>query len=122
MPASIKYIRSSDELDSVFSRSFESPNIVLKHSISCGISAHILHQLTSAVDHEINVIVVQTERDLSDLMADRTGHRHHSPQIFVIESGKAVYHATHYGIDPEAVNRKMGASGSAGLPTGRLQA
>ena len=110
MPASIKYIRSSEELESLFSGSFERPNIVLKHSITCGISAHVLHELTGSLDHEINVIVVQTERDLSDLMADRTGHRHHSPQIFVLANGKPVYHATHYGIDSEAVNRKLRSS------------
>jgi bacillithiol system protein YtxJ len=110
MPASINYIRSLEQLDTVFSASFQRLNIVLKHSSSCGISAHILHQLTGSLDHEINVIVVQTERDLSNHMAEMTGHRHHSPQIFVLADGKPVYHATHYGIDPDAINRKILAS------------
>ena len=118
MPAFIKYIRSAEELDSVFSGSFERPHIVLKHSASCGISAHILHELTGAVDHEINVIVVQTERALSNMVADRTGHTHQSPQIFVLADGKPVYHATHYGIDPDAVNLKVRSSKSAVLDAG----
>ena len=122
MPASIKYIRSFDELESIFSASFEGPRIVLKHSVSCGISAHILHQLTGSVDHDINVIVVQTERDLSDEIAVRTGHRHHSPQIFVLADGKAVYHATHYGIDAEVVNQKLRVGKIVGVTTGGLQA
>ena len=107
MPASIKYIRSSEELDSIFSASFERPNIVLKHSNSCGISAHILHQLTGSIEHEINVIVVQTERELSNMVADRTGHRHQSPQIFVLADGLPIYHATHYGINPAIVSMKV---------------
>ena len=122
MPASIKYIRTADELESIFSDSFQSPHIVLKHSISCGISAHILHQLTGSVDHEINVIVVQTERDLSNEVAIRTGHRHHSPQIFVLADGKPVYHATHYGIDAEAVNQKLRVRKTVGITAGGLQA
>jgi bacillithiol system protein YtxJ len=110
MPASIKYIRTAEELDSVFSSSHDHPSIVLKHSMSCGISAHILQQLTGSINYEINVIVVQTERDLSNLVADRTGHRHQSPQIFVLADGKPIYHATHYGIDANAVNLKLGVT------------
>lgn len=107
MPASIKYIGSADEIESIFTESLNRPLIVLKHSRSCGISAHILEQLTHGVDHEINVIVVQSHRDLSNLVEDRTGHRHHSPQLFVLSDGKPIYHATHYGIDCDAVNLKM---------------
>lgn len=114
MSALIKYIRSAEELDAVFSASYDQPHIVLKHSISCGISAHILQQLTGSINYEINVIVVQTERALSDLVADRTGHRHQSPQIFVLANGKPIYHATHYGIDPDAVNLKLGVTHFAG--------
>ena len=119
MPAPIKYLRTSEELESVFSASFERPSIILKHSISCGISSHILHQLTGSVDHEINVIVVQTERDLSNEVALRTGHRHHSPQIFVLSGGKPVYHATHYGIDAESINRTLRADSGAMTLSGR---
>lgn len=122
MPASIRYIRSIAELDSVFSGSFDRPHIVLKHSISCGISAHILEQLTDSIDHEINVIVVQTERFLSDEVADRTGHLHQSPQIFVLANGKPVYHATHYGIDVDAVNLKLGPNEVAAPLAGRRRA
>ncbi len=111
MPATVKYIRTPQELDSVFSNSFDRPRIILKHSISCGISADVFEQLTGSVDHEINVIVVQTERALSNVVADRTGHRHQSPQIFVLADGKPIYHATHYGIDSNAVNMKLQTDG-----------
>ena len=113
MPALIKYIGSAKELDSIFTESFNRPLIVFKHSRSCGISAHILEQLTHGVDHEINVIVVQSHRDLSNLVEERTGHRHHYPQIFVLADGQAIYHATHYGIDSTAVNLKMSSHGVA---------
>jgi bacillithiol system protein YtxJ len=120
MPAFIKYIETADELDSIFTESIIRPLIVLKHSRSCGISAHILERLTHGVDHEINVIVVQSHRDLSNLVEDRTGHRHHSPQIFVLADGKPVYHATHYGIDCAAVNLKMNSNGLAAARIGSV--
>lgn len=120
MPASIKYIGSADELESIFSASFNRPQIVLKHSRTCGISAHVLEQLTSGVDHEINVIVVQSHRDLSNLVEDRTGCRHQSPQLFVLSDGNPVYHATHYGIDCAAVNLKMASHGAAAADAGGI--
>ncbi|MCC7308714.1 MAG: DUF2847 family protein, partial [Acidobacteria bacterium] len=44
---------------------------------------------------------------ISNAVEARTGHRHQSPQAFVIRDGKAVYHASHYGIDPEMINQHL---------------
>jgi bacillithiol system protein YtxJ len=55
------------------------------------------------IDAEINVVVIQDHRDISNQIAERLDHRHQSPQAFVIKDGKAIYHATHYGIDPQAI-------------------
>lgn len=69
---------------------------------TCGISAHILSRFDD-IDGDIHLLVIQQNRGLSALVAERTGHRHQSPQAFVIKNGDAVYHATHYGIDPEKI-------------------
>jgi bacillithiol system protein YtxJ len=100
--AEFKSIETNDALDELFKRSFDEPVIIFKHSNACGISSHVM-EMVDDVGNEINFVVVQDDRDLSNEIADRTGHRHQSPQIFVIKNGKPVYHATHYGIDPRAV-------------------
>jgi len=64
-------------------------------------------EMVDEVGNEINFVVVQDDRDISNSIADRTGHRHQSPQIFVIKNGKPVYHATHYGVDPEAIEEAI---------------
>ena len=99
-------IVTNDALDELFERSFDEPVIIFKHSNACGISSHIM-EMVDEVGNEINFVVVQDDRDLSNEIADRTGHRHHSPQVFVIKNGKPVYHATHYGIDPEAIEEAL---------------
>jgi len=110
MPAQFVEITSEQQLDAVFAESFTRPVALVKHSNSCGISSHILEQL-GEIDGDLNIIVVQNSRALSDLVVERVGHRHHSPQAFVLIDGHAAYHATHYGIDPvemakTLVNRK----------------
>jgi len=102
LPATFKYIETAGDLDSLFAESFQSPVALLKHSNSCGISSHVMY-LLDEIDAVLNVIVIQEHRDLSNDVEMRTGHRHQSPQIFVLRDGKPIYHATHYGIDPQKV-------------------
>ena len=106
MPATLTRITSAQQLDSLVEASFDRPVVLFKHSNSCGISADILRQLNE-IDGNINVIVIQQDRDISNLAADRTGHRHQSPQAFVLKDGKPIYHATHYGIDPMEISKKL---------------
>ena len=100
--AVVNKVDSVEKLDEVFERSFREPVVLFKHSNMCGISSHVL-EMVSEIDDEVNMIVVQQNRDLSNEIAIRTGYTHQSPQAFVLSKGKAVYHATHYGIDPNAI-------------------
>ncbi len=106
MPAIFHEITSAEGLDEVLLRSHERPVAVVKHSNTCGISANILYDLRE-IEHDIHVIVVQQHRDISNEIAARLGYRHQSPQAFVIRDGKVSYHATHYGIDPAAIDREL---------------
>ena len=108
MPANFIQLDSLAKLDALFEESHTRPVALLKHSDSCGISAHILFQL-GEVDGDIHVLVIQENRPLSNVTAERTGHRHQSPQAFVIKDGKPIYHATHYGIDPVKINEFLGS-------------
>ena len=106
MPAKFVKIESLKQLDELFERSNTEPVALLKHSNTCGISLDVLEQ-TAAVEGTVNVVVIQENRPISDAIAAKTGHRHQSPQAFVIKDGKAVYHATHYGIDSKEIEKKM---------------
>lgn len=104
MPANFVSIDSIETLDAIFKRSFARPVVIFKHSRTCGISAHLMEEVSSLED-DINVVTVQSGRDISDEIAVRTGYRHQSPQAFVIRDGKAVYQASHYGIDPIEIEK-----------------
>lgn len=106
MSADLVTIDSIESLNSLFDRSNLQPVVIFKHSSMCGISAHLLEEVT-AIDGTINVVVVQESRDVSNAVEQRTGYRHQSPQAFVIRGGKAVYQASHYGIDPSKIVQSL---------------
>jgi bacillithiol system protein YtxJ len=102
--ASVNKVDSVEKLDEIFERSFREPVVLFKHSNRCGISSHVL-EMVSEIDGELNVVVIQEDRDLSNDVTVRTGYAHQSPQAFILVDGKPVYHATHYGIDPAAIQQ-----------------
>ena len=112
--ALINKVDSIEKLDAVFERSKSEPVVLFKHSNSCGISAHILETVQD-IEAELNLIVIQENRALSNDVAVRTGRSHQSPQAFVLVDGEPVYHATHYGIDPIAIEKAV--SSHAGVKT-----
>lgn len=106
MTAEINAVRSSEALDALFEDSHRVPIVLFKHSSSCGISSHLLEEMRT-VQTAVNVVVVQSHREISNAIEQRTGYRHQSPQAFVIKGGKAIYQASHYGIDPAAINAHL---------------
>lgn len=105
MSANVIEITSVEHLDALFEESHKKPVVLFKHSNSCGISADVFQQIEQ-IDGDVNVVVIQEHRPISNFIAEKTGYRHQSPQAFVIKDGKAVYHATHYGIDPKEIEAK----------------
>jgi len=102
MSANFINVDSLEGLERLVARSHECPVIIYKHSNSCGISAGVYREV-SLVAGDVNIIVVQTHRDISNAVASLTGVRHESPQAIVLREGKPVYHASHYDIEAEHI-------------------
>ena len=94
---------SEERLESLFVASHAKPVILFKHSNSCGISRGVFNEV-SQINGEVNLIVVQDARNVSNLLAERTGIRHESPQAIVLKEGQPVYHASHYDITAEDID------------------
>ncbi|MEO6334965.1 MAG: bacillithiol system redox-active protein YtxJ [Pyrinomonadaceae bacterium] len=111
MPANFINVDSIAGLDRLFEQSFERPVVLFKHSTTCGISAGVYREV-GFVASDVNVVVIQTHRDISNAVAMRTGVRHESPQAFVLRDGKPVYHASHYDIEAEHIEASLAGSGT----------
>lgn len=106
MKARFTKIESNEKLDELFDTSNEKPVVLFKHSVTCPISSDVYYEVSNA-DAEINLVVVQTARNISNAIAERTGIRHESPQAIVLKNGQAVYHASHYDVTAEEISEKL---------------
>lgn len=102
MKANFTEINTTEQLDGLFEQSNEKPVVLFKHSLTCPISAGVYQDVSNA-DADINIVIMQKARNVSDEIAARTGVRHESPQAIILKDGKVVYHAAHYDVTAEDV-------------------
>ncbi len=110
MKARFKEIQNTEELDRLIGKSNDKAIVLFKHSITCPISAGVYQEISNA-DADINLIVVQRARDVSNAVAEKTGIRHETPQAFVLKNGEVVYHASHYDVTAIDVEKMLNVRG-----------
>jgi thioredoxin 1 len=59
------------------------------------------------INADVHIVILQTDRPVSDAIAERTGIRHESPQAFVLKGGKSIYHASHYDITADDISAAL---------------
>ncbi len=99
-------LSSVEKLEELIEKSNEKPVILFKHSVTCPISSGVYREVAE-VESDINLVIVQKARDISNEIAQKTGIRHESPQAIVLKNGKAVYSASHYDITSEDLNGQL---------------
>ena len=89
-------------LDNLLTNSRQKPVIVFKHSNACSISSRAYREMEK-VEADVNILVVQSAREVSRELANLTGVRHETPQVIVLRDGKAVWNASHFDVQAGAV-------------------
>ena len=95
-------IDDSSALESLMTDSKQKPVIVFKHSNACSISSRAYREMEK-VEADVNILVVQSAREVSRELANLTGVRHETPQVIVLRDGKAVWNASHFDVQAGAV-------------------
>jgi len=98
--ANFNNLTSSDKVAELIEQSNRNPVLFFKHSTTCPISASVYGEV-SRTDLDVNLIVMQTARPVSEELAKQTGVRHESPQAIVVKNGEVVYHASHFDVTAE---------------------
>ncbi|WNJ16396.1 bacillithiol system redox-active protein YtxJ [Pontibacter sp. G13] len=96
------------QLAAIEERSYERPQLIFKHSTRCGISSqaqHVLDQATADLQGQVDLYYLDliAYRSISNLVADRFGIPHQSPQVIVVKDGKVVHQASHFSIAPTKI-------------------
>lgn len=92
-----------DQLDEISQRSFEKPQLIYKHSTTCGISSMVLNMFTKGYilsddQADLFFLDIHQSRNISNEIASRYQVRHESPQLLFIKDGRVAVHTSHGAI------------------------
>ena len=92
------FFRIDDQatLENLITDSKQKPVIVFKHSNACSISSRAYREMEKL--EGVNILEVQSARDVSRELANLTGIRHETPQVIILRDGKAVWNASHFDV------------------------
>ena len=102
MGKSFLKIDNRETLDKLITDSKNKPVVIFKHSNSCGISSRAYREMEK-LENPVNLLEVQSAREVSRDLADLTGVRHETPQVIVLKDGKAVWNASHFDVKADQV-------------------
>lgn len=98
-------ISSAEELSAADSISFSNDTegvVLFKHSTRCSISRMALDRITSSWNDSDGFLFYYLDllsyRSISDLISQKYGVPHESPQILLIRNGVCIYHTSHNAI------------------------
>ena len=85
--------------------------LLFKNSMTCPISAAARREMQELLSRRpqapLYVLDVHDSRKLAQEVERRTGIDHHSPQIILFAHGEPVWHASHYSIVADDVERAL---------------
>ena len=102
-------LKSLEQVEEIKNESKQHPVLIFKHSFRCNISRTALDRLErNWKTEEMNVIKpyfldLLSFREISNAISEQFQIDHESPQILLIEDGKAVLNLSHFEIDYDAI-------------------
>ncbi len=114
-----RHPRTERDIADILAASARRPQLIYKHSPSCGVSWIARSRLESAWDRiselaECHTIDVIADRALSSHVASVTNVPHQSPQLLVVRDGRVVWHASHGQVRSESALQAL--SDNVGTP------
>ncbi|MFS4468182.1 bacillithiol system redox-active protein YtxJ [Maribacter sp. 2210JD10-5] len=91
------------QLEKIAENSKGKPQLIFKHSTTCGISRMVLNMFTSkyaleAGQMDLYFLDLHAHRDISNEVAAKFQVMHQSPQLLIIKNGVVVQHDSHGAI------------------------
>ena len=109
MRSNLIVLDNVDALDSIIAASEERLVLLFKHSVTCGTSAQAHDELVAHLSEDPHttqyaIVTVQTHRDVSDAIETHFNVRHETPQVLLIQEGRVVWEASHFGVTADSIN------------------
>lgn len=95
-------LTSAEQLEKIEEKSITKPQLIFKHSTTCGVSRMVLSMFTDSYALgeavELYILDLHEHREVSHAVESRFGVVHESPQILMVKEGKVSFHASHGAI------------------------
>lgn len=103
-----KKIESQKDLDAATEKSSQQKVLIFKHSTRCFISKTVLRSFEKQMQESDKnfgyyFLDLLAYRSISNEIESRFDVVHQSPQLIVLENGKAIYNASHQNIDLDKI-------------------
>ena len=103
-----KKIESQKDLDAALEKSSQQKVLIFKHSTKCFISKTVLRSFEKQMQESDKnfgyyFLDLLAYRSISNEIESRFDVVHQSPQLIVLENGKAIYNASHQNIDLDKI-------------------
>lgn len=102
-------LTSAEQLEQIKQNSFQTPQVIFKHSTRCSISSMVLNRLErSETPDNIHFFYLDllAYRSISDKIATDFSVHHESPQILLIKNGECTYDESHHGISMDELTEQ----------------
>jgi len=101
-------IESEKDLDAAVEKSLQKKVVIFKHSTRCFISKTVLKSFEKQMeksdkDYSFYFLDLIAHRNISNDIESQLDVVHQSPQLIVLENGKAIYNASHQSIDLDKI-------------------
>lgn len=95
-------LEAMDQLEAIAEKSNGRPQVIFKHSNTCGISRMVLNMFEGSYDMDLDIdlyfLTIQNHRDISNRIAEKFDVLHESPQLLVVKNGEVTFHTSHGAI------------------------
>jgi bacillithiol system protein YtxJ len=105
-------LTSEDQLNVIFEKSKEKPQVIFKHSTRCSISAMAKGRLERSLAPEnadFYFLDLIAHRNLSNKISTTFQVFHESPQILLIRNGECTYDESHGSISMDEIAEQVSA-------------
>lgn len=107
-----KSLTTTAEVDELIKSSNLKPQLIFKHSTTCGISAHMKMQFEAEwqinnEDVDVHYLDLLAYREVSNYIAEVSSVYHQSPQVILFKNGGAIANASHQAIKANAISEAL---------------
>lgn len=112
MQAEIRELLTSDDWQTCLEDSYEAPQLLIKHSTACPISAEAWKEFkiySGQAKRKLQYAMVKVieTRPVSNEIAESTDVKHESPQVLLIRDQEVLWHTSHWNITVEKLEQEI---------------